>query len=272
MFRCMSTLADIQHEGYSRVAERQLAGAKRAFPYRLTFNRTDVVAFRMKAAEHMSISGIQDKISLKLIRGKLVPTEKDGEYILKPIPSADIPCFKTDVPAPVVSVEPAVLNFALEGGQSADAQLTFENKGLITATNVRVRPNIVAPAVTVDFPFDEIPELRPGQKVTVPFRIGLIHASCHPLDIGVDYRYIAACGIEAEKALPTVKITAGTCFNLPTVGVGGGGPRNAGLLALRILAAADPELRARVAAFQSEIAQASLGDDLALRTSEPEGT
>ncbi|MDP3544316.1 MAG: RHS repeat-associated core domain-containing protein [Elusimicrobiota bacterium] len=130
--------------------------------------------------------------------------------------------FKTDVPAPVVSVEPAVLNFALEGGQSADAQLTFENKGLITATNVRVRPNIIDPAVTVDFPFDTIPELRPGQKVTVPFRIGLIHASCHPLDIGVDYRYIAACGIEAEKALPTVKITAGTCFNLPTVGVGGG--------------------------------------------------
>ncbi|MBU1858207.1 MAG: HipA domain-containing protein [Verrucomicrobia bacterium] len=99
MYRCLSTLADIPHEGYSRVAERQLAGAKRAFPYLLTFNRTDVVEFRMKAAEHMSISGIQDKISLKLVRGKLVPTEKDGEYILKPIPSADIPCFKADVPA-----------------------------------------------------------------------------------------------------------------------------------------------------------------------------
>ena len=82
MYRCLSTLANIPHEGYSRVAERQLAGANRAFPYRLTFNRTDVVEFRMKAAEHMSISGIQDKISLKLVRGKLVPTEKDGEYIL----------------------------------------------------------------------------------------------------------------------------------------------------------------------------------------------
>jgi serine/threonine-protein kinase HipA len=95
----MSTLADIRHEGYSRVAGRQLAGANRAFPYRLTFNRMDVVEFRMKVAEHMSISGIQDKISLKLVRGKLVPTEKDGEYILKPVPSGDIPCFKADVPA-----------------------------------------------------------------------------------------------------------------------------------------------------------------------------
>jgi serine/threonine-protein kinase HipA len=32
----------------------------------------------------MSISGIQDNISLKLVRGKLFPTEKDGEYILTP--------------------------------------------------------------------------------------------------------------------------------------------------------------------------------------------
>lgn len=99
MFRCMSSLADLQHEGYSRVAERLLAGGNRKFPHRLTFNRSDVVAFRMQAAEHMSISGIQDKISLRLVRGTLIPTEKDGEYILKPIPTADIPRFKNDIPA-----------------------------------------------------------------------------------------------------------------------------------------------------------------------------
>ena len=99
MFHCMSTLAGIQHEGYSPVAERLLSGGNRKFPCRLTFNRADVVEFRLKSAEHMSISGIQDKISLKLIRGKLVPTDKDGEYILKPVHSADIPRFKNDVPA-----------------------------------------------------------------------------------------------------------------------------------------------------------------------------
>jgi serine/threonine-protein kinase HipA len=95
----MSTLADIPSEGYSRVAEKLLAGGSRKFPFRLEFNRTDVVEFRMKSAEHMSISGIQDKISLKLVRGRLLPTEKDGEYILKPVPSADIPLFRSDVPA-----------------------------------------------------------------------------------------------------------------------------------------------------------------------------
>lgn len=99
MFRCLSTLVDIPHEGYSRVAERLLAGGNRKFPHRLTFNRADVIEFRLGAAEHMSISGIQDKISLKLVRGKLIPTEKDGEYILKPIPSSDIPRFKDDLPA-----------------------------------------------------------------------------------------------------------------------------------------------------------------------------
>lgn len=98
MFRCMSSLADIPGEGYSRVAGHRLAGGNRKFPHSLTFNRIDVVEFRMKVAEHMSISGIQDKISLKLIRGKLLPTEKDGEFILKPVPSADIPRFKADLP------------------------------------------------------------------------------------------------------------------------------------------------------------------------------
>ncbi len=99
MFYCMSTLAEIPREGYSAAAERLLAGGNRAFPCRLACNRADVIEFRIRAAEHMSISGIQDKISLKLIRGKLVPAEKDGEYILKPIPTADIPRFKADIPA-----------------------------------------------------------------------------------------------------------------------------------------------------------------------------
>lgn len=99
MFRCMSSLADLPHEGYSRVAERLLAGGHRRFPHRLTFNRADVVEFRIRTAEHMSISGIQDKISLRLVRGTLTPTEKDGEYILKPIPATDIPRLKNDIPA-----------------------------------------------------------------------------------------------------------------------------------------------------------------------------
>lgn len=99
MFHCMSVLSEIPDEGYSVAAGRLLAGGNRRFPHQLKFNRADVVEFRMQTAEHMSISGVQDKISLKLVRGKLSPTDKDGEYILKPIPSADIPRLKKEVPA-----------------------------------------------------------------------------------------------------------------------------------------------------------------------------
>lgn len=99
MYRCMSTLAELRTEGFSPTARRLLAGGSRKFPHRLTFNRADVVEFRVQAAEHMSISGVQDKISLRLVRGQLLPTERDGEYILKPVPTADVPRFKEDIPA-----------------------------------------------------------------------------------------------------------------------------------------------------------------------------
>ncbi|MFC1462793.1 HipA domain-containing protein [Verrucomicrobiota bacterium] len=99
MPRCLSSLFDIPEEGYTSPAARELAGGRRKFPHRLTFNRSDVIEFRLSAAEHMSISGVQDKISLRLERGRLLPTERDGEYILKPVPCADIPRLKDDVPA-----------------------------------------------------------------------------------------------------------------------------------------------------------------------------
>lgn len=99
MHRCMSTLAEVRQEGLSPVAQRQLAGGHRKFPSRLTFNRSDVVTFRLQEAEHMSISGVQDKISLKLVRGQLLPTEQNGEYILKPVPTIDVPRLKNDIPA-----------------------------------------------------------------------------------------------------------------------------------------------------------------------------
>jgi len=99
MNRCLSNMRDIPVEGYSPSAARLLSGAQRKFPHRLPFNRTDVVDFRIREAEHMSISGIQDKISLRLERGRLLPTEKNGEYILKPVPSSDVPLFKNEVPA-----------------------------------------------------------------------------------------------------------------------------------------------------------------------------
>jgi len=97
---CRSTLKHIQTRGYSPKAQRDLAGGNRLFPHKLSFKRSDVISFRSEHIEHMSISGVQDKISLKLDRGGILrPTEKGGEYILKPIPSTPLPHFQSDVPA-----------------------------------------------------------------------------------------------------------------------------------------------------------------------------
>ncbi len=97
---CHSSLSPTESEGYAPAARRALTGGNKQFPHRLSFARSDVISFRTEHIEHMSISGVQDKISLKLDRGgKLRPTEKDGEYILKPIPSTPLPAFQNDVPA-----------------------------------------------------------------------------------------------------------------------------------------------------------------------------
>jgi serine/threonine-protein kinase HipA len=97
---CHSSLQPIKGAGYTPASRRKLAGGNKQFPHQLSFAKADVISFRTKHIEHMSISGVQDKISLKLDRGgKLRPTEKDGEYILKPIPATPLPAFQKDVPA-----------------------------------------------------------------------------------------------------------------------------------------------------------------------------
>ncbi|MBB3084784.1 5-(carboxyamino)imidazole ribonucleotide mutase [Geodermatophilus sabuli] len=64
-----------------------------------------------------------------------------------------------------------------------------------------------------------------------------------------------------DSLLSIVQMPAGV--PVATVSIGGG--RNAGLLAVRILAAADPELRAAVERFQAELADAVVVRDAALQ-------
>jgi serine/threonine-protein kinase HipA len=54
----------------------------------LPFEQKVFADFRRDAAPRISISGVQDKISLRLVDGALAPTDRDGEFILKPIPRA----------------------------------------------------------------------------------------------------------------------------------------------------------------------------------------
>ncbi len=64
-----------------------------------------------------------------------------------------------------------------------------------------------------------------------------------------------------DSLLSIVQMPAGV--PVATVSIGGG--RNAGLLAVRILAAADPQLRAAVERFQADLAQSVVARDATLQ-------
>ena len=64
-----------------------------------------------------------------------------------------------------------------------------------------------------------------------------------------------------DSLLSIVQMPAG----VPVATVSIGGARNAGLLAVRILAAADPDLQARMADFQAGLADTARAKDAALR-------
>lgn len=65
-----------------------------------------------------------------------------------------------------------------------------------------------------------------------------------------------------DSLLSIVQMPAG----VPVATVSIGGARNAGLLAVRMLGATDPELRSKMAAFQAELEESVLAKDEALRT------
>jgi 5-(carboxyamino)imidazole ribonucleotide mutase len=64
-----------------------------------------------------------------------------------------------------------------------------------------------------------------------------------------------------DSLLSIVQMPAG----VPVATVSIGGARNAGLLAVRILAAADPDLATRMAAFQEQLAATARAKDAALQ-------
>ena len=85
-------------------------------------------------------------------------------------------------------------------------------------------------------------------------------ASATPLPvIGVPVPLARLDGL--DSLLSIVQMPAG----VPVATVAVGGARNAGLLAVRILAAADPVLLRRMAGFQAELERSVLVKDAALR-------
>ena len=54
--------------------------------YILDFDKKAFLSTVIEHSPHLSISGVQDKISLKIENNQLIPTTQNGTYILKPVP------------------------------------------------------------------------------------------------------------------------------------------------------------------------------------------
>lgn len=54
--------------------------------FTLDFDKKEFLTTKIELSNQMSISGVQDKIALKIENNKLIPTIKNSKYLLKPIP------------------------------------------------------------------------------------------------------------------------------------------------------------------------------------------
>ena len=86
--QCYSCLKEIDKGYYCNRCRKQLFDGRKIVP--LTFDKKEFYKKRRELANRMSISGVQDKISLAFNdKGELVPTATQGLYILKPVPVAE---------------------------------------------------------------------------------------------------------------------------------------------------------------------------------------
>ena len=86
--QCFSCMKEFTKGHYCNKCRTDLFDGQKIVP--LKFDKKEFYKKRRELADRMSISGVQDKISLKFgLRGELEPTAQDGTYILKPIPIAE---------------------------------------------------------------------------------------------------------------------------------------------------------------------------------------
>lgn len=191
--RCLSTLAPLRSDlFYSSVAKKNLWGGRKVSPL-LDFDREEFGHFRQEHVQGFSISGIQDKISLRFEKNCLVPTEEEGEFILKPMPLRDGIDFLSDVPA----------------NEHVTMQMASQLFGLLTAANGMLFFSNGAPAYVVrrfDWKGDQ-----PGEKFhqedfcQLSGRSEELGGSNYKYDASYEevgellYRFCSAASIEALK-------------------------------------------------------------------------
>ncbi|GAB3193661.1 serine/threonine-protein kinase HipA [Pontibacter aydingkolensis] len=85
--KCLGCLKEVAHEGYCKKCQRELFGGAKVQPH-LSFpspHSLDPSHYQQQTTR-ISISGVQVKYSLKLEADKLILSDSNGQFILKPTP------------------------------------------------------------------------------------------------------------------------------------------------------------------------------------------
>ncbi len=99
----------------------------------LDFDKNGFIRARNELQDTMSISGVQDKISLGFNDvGKLLPTESNGRYILKPIPNSNFKNLNDIAANEHLSMQISSKIFKIETAQSALIKLADGELAYIT--------------------------------------------------------------------------------------------------------------------------------------------
>ena len=85
--RCLGCFK-LAKNSYCTKCKKELFDSKK-IDFTLDFDQKEFLSTKIELSDKMSISGVQDKIALKIKDNKLVPTIKDSQYLLKPIPLMD---------------------------------------------------------------------------------------------------------------------------------------------------------------------------------------
>lgn len=99
MSKCLGCLKEIAEHNYCSACLRNLFDSNKNIKPILNFDKNEFIRIRTKLADKFSISGVQDKISLKIENNELIPTDTKGLYILKPVPVNPVPQFTEEIPA-----------------------------------------------------------------------------------------------------------------------------------------------------------------------------
>jgi len=95
--RCLGCFKNTK-QTYCPKCKKELFGNQK-IDLRLDFDKKEFLSTKIALSENMSISGVQDKIALKIENGKLTPAIKNSHFLLKPIPIMDYGQFLNDVAA-----------------------------------------------------------------------------------------------------------------------------------------------------------------------------